>query len=96
MSGKLVVTPTTGGGSQITLYGSSGKPLMHSDTFDEPRAKGATMRALAGMLDGGVTVEDLTTVRRQPVNRGLVPASARVRTTAATRQRTTGRTTRGR
>jgi hypothetical protein len=57
---KLVVTATPKG-SRIALLGSSGKQLLSSAVFTEPRAKGATLRALRGIL-GDVTVEDNTTV----------------------------------
>lgn len=61
MPAKLVVTATTKG-SRIALLGSSGKQLLASAEFTEPRAKGATLRALRGILGEDVTVEDNTTV----------------------------------
>lgn len=61
MPAKLVVTATPKG-SRIALLGSSGKQLLASVVFTEPRAKGATLRALRGILGEDVTVEDNTTV----------------------------------
>lgn len=58
MPAKLVVTARKGG-SRISLLGSSGKELLASTVFTEPRAKGATLRALKGLL-GEVTIEDHT------------------------------------
>lgn len=58
MPAKLVVTARKGG-SRISLLGSSGKELLASTVFTEPRAKGATLRALKGLL-GDVTIEDHT------------------------------------
>jgi hypothetical protein len=56
---KLVVTESKGG-SQITLIGSSGTPLLTSKVFSEPRGKGATLRALKGLLGENVVVDDQT------------------------------------
>lgn len=56
---KLVVTPARGG-SRITLVGSTGKELLASGVFSEPRAKGATLRALRTILGADVAVEDRT------------------------------------
>ena len=58
MPAKIVVTSVKGG-SQISLHGSSGKQLLSSVVFAEPRAKGATLRALKGLL-GETSVEDNT------------------------------------
>ena len=58
---KLVVTATRGG-SQITLVGASGTPLLSSKVFREPRGKGATLRALKGLLSERVAVDDQTAV----------------------------------
>jgi hypothetical protein len=55
---KIVVNSVKGG-SRISLLGSSGKELLGSVVFKEPRAKGATLRALKGLL-GETTVEDHT------------------------------------
>ena len=56
---KLVVTARKGG-TQISLVGTSGTELLSSVIFREPRAKGATVRALKGLLGENVTVEDHT------------------------------------
>jgi hypothetical protein len=66
---KLVVTSVKGG-SHISLLGSSGKELLSSVVFKEPRAKGATLRALKGLL-GETVVEDHTIrgpQRKQPAS----------------------------
>lgn len=63
MAGKLLVTDT-GNGSQIQLLGARGQPLMMSQVFTEPRAKGATVRAVRGILGEDVPVEDRTKPRR--------------------------------
>lgn len=57
MPAKLIVT-TQKGGSQVALIGPSGKQLLTSVIFREPRAKGATVRALKSLLGEQVTVED--------------------------------------
>lgn len=62
MPAKLVVTATAKG-SRIALIGSSGKHLLTSAEFTEPRAKGATLRALRGILGQDIVVEDETTGR---------------------------------
>jgi hypothetical protein len=56
---KIVVTPYRGG-SRVTLVGTSGKELLSSEVFHEPRAKGATVRSLKSLLGDAVTVEDHT------------------------------------
>ena len=48
------------GGSRIALVGASGKELLASVVFTEPRAKGATLRSLKGMLGDDIVVEDHT------------------------------------
>jgi hypothetical protein len=60
LPGKLVVTKQPGG-SRIALVGASGKTLLVSDTFTEPRAKGATLRALRNILGEGFPIEDQAT-----------------------------------
>jgi hypothetical protein len=40
--------------------GASGKELLASVVFTEPRAKGATLRSLKGMLGDAIIVEDHT------------------------------------
>jgi hypothetical protein len=44
----------------VALVGTSGKELLASEVFREPRAKGATVRALKGLLGDSVVVEDHT------------------------------------
>jgi len=78
MPAKLVVTARKGG-SRISLVGTSGKELLGSVVFTEPRAKGATLRALKGLLGGDIVVEDHTVAPISP--RKTAPAA----TTKATR-----------
>jgi hypothetical protein len=52
--------------SRIVLVGAAGKELLASATFTEPRAKGATLRALKKVLGADVTIEDSTTTSRRP------------------------------
>ncbi len=59
MPAKIVVTAEKGG-SRVALIGTSGKQLLASDVFNEPRAKGATLRALKGLLGENIVVEDNT------------------------------------
>jgi hypothetical protein len=56
---KLVVTALNGG-SRIALVSKSGKELLASVVFSEPRAKGATLRSLKTLLGADVVVEDHT------------------------------------
>lgn len=79
---KLVVTATKGG-SKITLIGSSGTPLLTSKVFSEPRGKGATLRALKGLLGEGIAVDDQT-----------LPARQAAPSTVTTRRRATSTRTR--
>jgi hypothetical protein len=58
-SAKLVVTKARGG-TKISLIGTSGTELLTSKVFTEPRGKGATMRALKGLLGEGIVVDDQT------------------------------------
>ena len=74
MAAKLIVTPTRGG-SRIALIGASGTELLSSKVFTEPRGKGATLRALKGLLGEGISVDDRTTATAQPVT----PASRAAR-----------------
>ena len=60
MPAKLVVKKYRNG-SRITLVGPSGKGLLASGVFTEPRAKGATLRSLKSLLGEQVAVEDHTT-----------------------------------
>jgi hypothetical protein len=66
------------------LIGPSGKELLSSELFREPRAKGATVRALKSLLGSGVTVEDNTLSARTPAVskralNGKTPATKRTR-----------------
>ena len=70
MAAKLVVTASEGG-SRIALVGASGKELLASVVFTEPRAKGATLRSLKGMLGDAIVVEDHTLA--SPRGRGAEP-----------------------
>ena len=83
---KLVVTATKGG-SKITLIGSSGTPLLTSKVFSEPRGKGATLRALKGLLGEGIAVDDQTLPDRQPAARTVT--TRRAATTTRTRKPST-------
>jgi hypothetical protein len=78
---KLVVSGSSKE-SRIALVGQTGKELLASATFTEPRAKGATMRALKKILGADVIVEDSTTATRK--------ASKRVAPVKATAAKTTG------
>jgi hypothetical protein len=61
---KLVVSGSSKE-SRIALVGQTGKELLASATFTEPRAKGATLRALKKVLGPDVQIEDSTTASRQ-------------------------------
>ena len=73
MPAKIVVTESKGG-SRISLLGASGKELLGSSVFTEPRAKGATLRALRGLL-GEVVVEDHTLAARAKPGAVKAPAA---------------------
>ncbi len=73
MAARLVVTGREGG-SRIALVGASGKELLTSVVFTEPRAKGATLRSLKGMLGDDIVVEDHTLAA--PRGRTAAPAAA--------------------
>ncbi len=76
MPAKIVVTAQKGG-SRVALVGTSGKELLASEVFREPRAKGATVRALKGLLGEGVVVEDHTvTVARTARTNGAARAAS--------------------
>lgn len=83
MPGKILVTSQRGG-SRVALIGPSGKQLLSSELFREPRAKGATVRALKGLLGSKVTVEDntasakTTAVGKRGLN-GKTPPTRRAR-----------------
>jgi hypothetical protein len=70
---KLVVKKFRNG-SRVTLVGPSGKELLTSSTFTEPRAKGATLRSLRTLLGAGITVEDHTVVAK--VTRSKTPSAS--------------------
>lgn len=63
MPAKIVVTPYRGG-SRVSLIGVSGRELLSSKVFHEPRAKGATVRSLRGLLGDNVEVDDRTVTPR--------------------------------
>jgi hypothetical protein len=65
---KLVVTASNGG-SRIALVSKSGKELLASVVFSEPRAKGATLRSLKALLGADVVVEDHTVSPTPPTPR---------------------------
>jgi hypothetical protein len=79
VAAKLVVTNTRGG-SRITLVGTSGTELLASKVFTEPRAKGATLRSLKGLLGEDVVIEDNTAALSRKV-----PAAAKTAPTVTTR-----------
>jgi hypothetical protein len=86
VAAKLVVTERDGG-SRIALVGASGKELLASVVFTEPRAKGATLRSLKGMLGDAITVEDHTLA--SPRGRAAAPETngqSAKRVTKATRR----------
>jgi hypothetical protein len=56
---KLVVSGSSKE-SRIALVGQTGKELLVSATFTEPRAKGATLRALKKVLGPDVYIQDST------------------------------------
>jgi hypothetical protein len=88
---KLVVSGSSKE-SRIALVGQTGKELLGSATFTEPRAKGATMRALKKILGADVIIEDSTTTTRKaakPVVKATAVAAkpAAKKTAAAVRSR---------
>lgn len=89
MAAKLVVTKARGG-SKITLVGTSGTELLSSKVFTEPRAKGATLRSLKGLLGEDIVVDDQTvTAAPKPV----APAPSRRSATKAVAATSTRRAT---
>ena len=78
MSIKLVVSGSSKE-SRIALVGRTGKELLVSTTFTEPRAKGSTLRALKKILGTDVTIEDSTATNSRPAR----PVAA-AKTSAAT------------
>ena len=81
MSIKLVVSGSSKE-SRITLVSRTGKELLSSATFSEPRAKGAALRALKKILGADVIIEDSTTTNGQAA-KPLAAASTTVAKTAA-------------
>ena len=76
MAAKLVVTASKGG-SRIALVGASGTELLTSRVFSEPRAKGATLRSLKGMLGENIVVEDHTLAGPRGDNGGTAKEAAK-------------------
>jgi hypothetical protein len=62
MPAKIVVSPYRGG-TRVALLGTSGKELLTSSVLKDPRAKGAVVRSLKGLLGDDVVVEDGTTTK---------------------------------
>jgi hypothetical protein len=62
---KLVVSGSSKE-SRIALVGQTGKELLVSATFTEPRARGAMLRVLKKILGPDVNIEDSATTNRQP------------------------------
>jgi len=95
MAAKLVVTKARGG-SKITLVGTSGTELLSSKVFTEPRAKGATLRSLKGLLGDDIVVDDQTataapkpaapTVARRSATKAVAATSARRATARVTEE----------
>lgn len=87
MPAKILVTSQSGG-SRVELIGRSGKQLMTSEVFREPRAKAAIVRALKALIGTQVTVEDNTlpvkaaAVSKRRLN-GKAPSTSK---TASTRK----------
>ena len=82
MAAKLIVT-TTDGGSRISLVGTSGTELLTSKVFTEPRAKGATLRSLKGLLGDDVVIDDQTVAAgRKPADGTAAPTPRKAAATA--------------
>lgn len=71
---KIVVTPYRGG-SRVSLIGVSGRELLTSKVFHEPRAKGATVRSLRGLLGDNVEVDDRTVTPRTQAAKSTAAAT---------------------
>ena len=82
MPAKIVVSERKGG-SRVSLVGPSGKELLASKVFHEPRAKGATLRALKAVLGGDIVVEDHTLAPRRGGARKAVNGEAALPADAA-------------
>lgn len=80
MPAKIVVTSYRGG-TRVALVGASGTELLTSKVFHEPRAKGATVRSLKGLLGENVVVDDRT-VDTRPAPRAVAAEAPRARRTA--------------
>ena len=91
MAAKLVVTASKGG-SRIALVGASGTELLTSRVFSEPRAKGATLRSLKGMLGEDIVVEDHTLAGARGHNGGTPKEAAKPARAKASRGRPAART----
>jgi hypothetical protein len=96
LAAKLVVTADKGG-SRIALVGASGKELLTSVVFSEPRAKGATLRSLKGLLGDDIVVEDQTLSsprgrgKASSDGNGAVPAPATAPAAAASTTKKTAK-----
>jgi hypothetical protein len=86
VAAKLVVTASKGG-SRIALVGASGTELLTSRVFSEPRAKGATLRSLKGMLGEDIVVEDHTLAASRGHNGGTAKEAAKPARAKASRGR---------
>jgi hypothetical protein len=86
VAAKLVVTASKGG-SRIALVGASGTELLTSRVFSEPRAKGATLRSLKGMLGEDVVVEDHTLAAARGQNGGTAKEATKPARAKASRGR---------
>jgi hypothetical protein len=91
VSVKLVVSGSSKQ-SRIALVGKTGKELLASSTFTEPRAKGATLRALRRILGADVIVEDSTTTTRRPVKPVEAVTASAARTAELAAKPSTART----
>ena len=85
MSIKLVVSGSSKE-SRIALVGHTGKELLASTTFTEPRAKGATLRALKKILGADVLIEDSTKTNKPPARAIAVIDTVTERTAAVSAQ----------
>jgi hypothetical protein len=79
---KLVVSGSSKE-SRIALVGQTGKELLASATFTEPRAKGATLRALKKVLGPDVYIEDSTIRSRRRSTPGAAAQTITANTAAA-------------
>jgi hypothetical protein len=91
VSVKLVVSGSSKQ-SRIALVGKTGKELLTSPTFTEPRAKGATLRALKGLLGADVIVEDTTLTTKRPVKAAVTARAAKASATTEVAEKPAERT----